>query len=713
MSGHKPDHGGGHGHGHEPSDELTMEQKREMHLARFREIAVSTRAELGPLKAVYVGVDDAGLSEAELLIKRGIENLSDDLLLEKLVDLLSVDQVKSTFRKKMMEMVSVDPARPPDLGHDQLRVMDISLNSNIVSDYSRVNHTEVLMAMNYNMDLATKHWRMARIMDGIVMCSKEFKICDDISPAEIPEKIYDVLKVKGGAQEKTWNLNIENPETGEPVNGLKASLEQFARFMNVYEILKSTGQRMDWKNLVYNFFVKNITGVEIEKEVSGGVKKKIDLADEVPADNFADLSFTTGASGKTGMDDYIKELKKYRAGFQLMESFRYKSENHRENAGHGFMIKLNGVYSYIPISGLMAAEITATDLKKASNKGQAGHPHEVADAEENTGAFVRFNVHKLQQQRNHVKDRSTHSATTARFMQAAVGLQSKETAQTEEIGGKKVVYLGGKNAENSTIIKAMKYTHDGVRKRMGMSELTNEQASDMMFTNVIAPFFLTNPNDWMMCLAVAYDVKGVSSAGDLRTGIIQSISRDEWADFEIKIMAKDVLRSKHNAGSGEIKELRFTSYRQFADYAKARLHEGDIDQRIEFSEITEKPIEKVSIKESEFNLLNNGLFAKIFPPEVLSQLDAIKDDTKFDEFKIKLIKNGLTEEVTLKDYLSNKLETMMQTADDGKTLAEFLGGDVVIDASKTDEHGNFANDIMRKILGAMLDGNQRKKLLKK
>lgn len=433
--------------------------------------------------------------------------------------------------------------------------------ANETSNYSRINFLEVMVAFNYNRNYAVKHLRMSKVMDGITLCSKEFGICEGLSAGGIEEKIYNVIR-NGKSGEKNIKVNVENPEDGK-VEVKEVSLNDFGQFMDIYEFNKSLGaERLSYKTLIFNFF----SGSELK---AGGV----DLKSQIVSDNLNDIDIA----------DYLKTIKKHRVGFETLEEFRYASENHRENAGHAFkVIMADGSSVTIPVSGRMAAEITAADMRKGS-KGAGGHPHEVGDLSEETGTMVRYRYRDLRTNRRELTDANKHSQTNSRFARMAMGLDSEgvgmEVGETE---GKKIIYLGGKMGKDgekpSGMVAGMHAHHDKIRKLAHLDALTDKQAADLFMTDVIAPIFLNNEDDWLMCLASVYNVGGTKSSITKKSILTKKKPTDLWEDFELKIVCKDFDKPGNPVG-----EVTFTGFKQLKDYIMKRFNNGEIDQKIDIT----------------------------------------------------------------------------------------------------------------------------------
>lgn len=546
-------------------------------------------------------------------------------------------------------------------------LLKMGIGSNITMDYSRINLTETLLAFNFDKELAVQHWRMARIMDGITVCAKEFGICDGIGPMDVPGKIYAPLMSENGVKKKNWQLRLPNihDEEGDKII-VHASLEDFSHFMGIYEANKGLGdKRFPWKELVYNYFTGRKLNFK-EKVGEGDDQKEVikDLSIETPRDDYADF-YSPNEKGEKGIDQYKKGIKKYKSGLQLMESFRYKSANHRENAGHAFFVKLDDGYSYIPLSGRMASEITAGDMRKNSEKGTKGHPHEVGEIDEENGVVVRFRGRDLTQ-RQKIVSAGEHKATNDRFLKMASGLASDEREQTESINvegqSKTVIYLGGQFKEvnnrwapvaRSSIIKGIHHTYDNRRVLMGLPALSDEQASDIFVTDVIAPLFLNNPRDWLMCLAANYRVSGMSAA-DARTGIINSMTRSEWDDFELRIVGKD-------RKDGKIKELSFTGFAALNDYIRWRYKAGDVDQNLEIgaSPSESKPL---ADKTPEQITAIKKIFADIFGDKYEKMMEIIREEDKPTEMEVELPALGTTFKAykgKLGDLMKERLKVLL------------------------------------------------------
>jgi hypothetical protein len=91
------------------------------------------------------------------------------------------------------------------------------LGSNAVMNYSKINFTEMLVATGFDLKFAVTHWRLSKIIDGIILCAREFKICNSsVSHDEIPNKIYSQLKKTGGVSEPYWRVELVVPGSNPP-----------------------------------------------------------------------------------------------------------------------------------------------------------------------------------------------------------------------------------------------------------------------------------------------------------------------------------------------------------------------------------------------------------------------------------------------------------------------------------------------------------------
>ena len=581
------------------------------------------------------------------------------------------------------------------LGDKKYRMLFMNLGANLTMNYSRINITETLLAFNFDREHTLNHWRMARAIDGMVMCTKELKICDAIgSPVDIPKSIYATIR-DGKAQEKQWPLkNIKDPD-GKEVEGLKASLADFANFQNLYDNHRAltTGGRLKLDDLVYQFFA----GLPIEMEEQSGVYKKkadgtvekddkgvkqfeidpatgevkmetikIDLRAQSEKDDFSDIN----------IKEYLAAIQRNQTGFQFLGTFRYTSSGHRENAAQSYFVEKGweGLIEspvpaalWIPNSGRLSAEVSSSDLRKMEKVGPDGHPHEVSEIDEQNGSAVRFRFHDLSTQRRNIGSAQEHTRTNIRLYRMAVGLSSEETGHVEseksEKGIKKKIYLGGKfdklqETTGSTIIKSMRFHYDKIREEMGLSRLTDAQAADMMVTDVIAPFFFNNRNDWLMCLAMAYDVSGTGKSGNKRLAITGSLDLQEWADFELHLVGKDVpcdVPSPGSDGNGRIKELTFKNYRQLESYLHARFQSGDYDQNLgEIPPKAEPPPPDDGTKKSFEGKIDpenkkhvkaiKALFSEMFEkPDGSQMLKLFRDTKNIADFEIEAQIKGTAE----------------------------------------------------------------------
>ncbi len=467
----------------------------------------------------------------------------------------------------------------------------LDLLTNSTADYSRINLTEIFIAFNFDANQTATHWRLAKIMDGIAMCSGEFHILEDnLSPGKIPEKIYDVIRA-GDVSEPTWAISVANPKNPEgEKEKFKASLTDFAYLVDTLKANRELGlYRIPINELLYKFFKGEdiVTRPIVEKNEAGKVfgKKTLNLRGQAinPRDSYA-------GQDAIDIEAYIKYVKKSQTGMQQVGDWRYDSDKHRELAAQTYLARLEGGIYWIPNSGRLAAEVSNEDLQKSSADGGKaainGQPQEVGEMEESqTGNIVRFRMRDLVQ-RNVGGTVQSLSGTTRRMHKAMMGLNLKEEAAkvfsekvdvpnpdgSSEKKETKVVYLCGNDerGRSGDIIKAMHVHYDKAMKKSRGFGLSNDEAYDLALVDVFAPCILNNANDWLIALAKVYpDIGG----GSGERGIVQNPNK---FNFLLRIKCYDPEEDR-------IRWQDFHGFNDLLKYIRDRVKLGHIDQPIEES----------------------------------------------------------------------------------------------------------------------------------
>ncbi len=440
---------------------------------------------------------------------------------------------------------------------------------NPVMDYNRMNSLEVFLAFKCDTHHSTTHWRVAKIMEGITVCSDQLKIVDPISPTSVPKDIYEPLE-EGKVNEKNIQVRLKNPDNEENVPAVRASLSDFAHFVDLIKTNRELGSyKFDMYRLAFNYF----TGRDLKRIVKTKKEgeKVIDiLSDDInPRDDYKDLD----------VKGYLEFMKKdeVQAGLQLLAEWRYESDGHREMAGQAVEIQTGSSPAdalFIPLCGRMASRITMSDLLKQDKSGMMGQPQEVAECEEKTtGAFIYFSLQDLAQRRRGGDIRNI--TKSQRMSKAMCGLtlneeaygQIETTVDEKTRKEKKIVYLCGKKLDGN-IITSMKTRYNESMKRVRGFGLKDPEAADMVVTDVFIPCILNNPNDWLTAISVAYGVGGNKGAQSLLQ------NREVFQGFELRIMC----RNMDKPPDYPIEWKTFKGFLEVQDYIEKRIGAGHIDQ---------------------------------------------------------------------------------------------------------------------------------------
>ncbi len=449
------------------------------------------------------------------------------------------------------------------------------------ANYTRINLTETFTLFDFDVRSTITHWRLAKIMDGITMCQSELNLAvvnkaegGGFSAGRIPELIYNPVK-NGKADEDDWEVTVRDPEAVGAEKTCKASLADFAHFVDVVELNKSLGvNRISLDKLAYLYFsgLSIVTEVDLsEEEYEEVLKQNPGLSEDQKKLLRTDVIDLLGQGINprdsylfVDVDGYVERVKDSQAGMQMMGEWRFSSEGHREVGGHAQLLDIDGGQFWAPVSGRISAHTTLGDLQKQDGKGMKGQPQELGDMdEEKSGAIIRFRLADLAQRRQGSDVRKVDK--TQRLAKAMVGLTTSEDAlaQTKEVDGKKHVFICGEHLTGA-IIGGMQYHHDAASKRVRGRSLSKEEASDYVLLDVIAPCILNNPNDWRAAMADTFAVgkKGAQSV----------LQQDSFDGFVLHITCYDPETKKM------VKNRPFTSFAELLEYIYSRVRLGHVDQ---------------------------------------------------------------------------------------------------------------------------------------
>ena len=445
---------------------------------------------------------------------------------------------------------------------------------NKTMDYSRMNYFEVFSAFNCDVKNSVSHWRMAKIADGMIIASEQLKILkQDIGPSFLAKVIYPMLK-EGRGEEKMWKIQLINPkdksEPPKPVDAPPASLADFAHLVDMMKFNRELGvNKMNLNQLVFDYFMGNKLGVVIDE---GQKKIEVDFRDNKlnPYDDMSDID----------IDSYMARVldTNTQNSLQLNDSFRYTSDGHREMAGHALQMQYGSYFgetAFMPLSGLMANKITMGDLLKQEKNGMMGQPQEIAECEEDqTGAFIRFNLVDLQQRQRGGDIKNTQK--TQRMSKAMVGLTLLENAKSQiktvldpdTKKDKYLIHIGGKNLDGK-IIKGMQLRYKESSLAVRGRELNEKEAADIVLTDVLIPCVANNPNDWLTAVVKTYGVGGKKGSQTLLN------DRDAFQDFEIVLWGRDMTKPPDYP---IVKLPPFKGFNSLWKYMCQRIDAGHVDQ---------------------------------------------------------------------------------------------------------------------------------------
>jgi len=434
---------------------------------------------------------------------------------------------------------------------------------NQTSDPNKVADVEILMVSGYDTDLVVMHHRVRDLLEANVKWNGVlFKGFD------APKDIYD--KIDGHLPMTVELLD----EDGKGTKVFK-DLREMAQLLRMEEHNGYLGtHRLKTEELRKKF----LAGEDLTVSV-GGEKGVVDLRAVCKFDDLKDFDF----------EDYLARIKENQIGFQWLGGTRDQAlqKHHIENGSHTLFvdtgrIKANGnrEYLWMPVSATLAAEDARVDLPKTTLPFRAeGHVHEVAQYCEDNGTTVGFDSRLLKMHRGEVSLRD-HNKTNTRMNHAAVGLAAKE--EMKIVSDQPIVCPDGETrnlnvavigaGRRGKIYEGMHKTYDQAMLKVRGQKLTDQEADDLIFTRVIAPFIINNAKDWLMCFAKSAAAgTGYSAEKAVITG------GENWMDygkkegrrgFCVAVPCKD--------GDSETGLRYFFNYNELINYVNERIKAGDI-----------------------------------------------------------------------------------------------------------------------------------------
>ncbi len=538
---------------------------------------------------------------------------------------------------------------------------------NITTDQNKIADAEILLVTGGDLEFLLMHHRVRDLLEAnAVWNGVLFK-----GYAE-PEDIYKRLEEKAP-------MPVELSDG----SGQKVDLRDMARLLRIEEKNRYLGnKKIPTDELRRRFFAKG--DLKVEEIIVDG--KPLDLNTLCKKDDLADFDF----------EKYIDKIEENQIGFQYLGELRDEVlvKHHIENASHTLFIptgkiRYNGKpeYRFMPVSGTIAARDARADLQKQDAAFKAaGHVHEFGNYCETNGTTVKIDPQLLKQHREQVSLRQIER-TLPRTFRAAVGLEREEEMTIisdsevkghEDKGKMNIAVIGGNNRKGK-IYKGLHDTYDKAMQETRGYGLTDQEADDLIFTDIIAPFIYANPTDWLMCFAKSASALGYKA----EKAVVQG--GDQWDQyggkdkegnqrggqkFCVAIPSKDGLKY-------------FFNYGELINYVNERIGAGDIegiksDVRVTYAGMTQAQADQESQDKTEDEIAAEqgeiesmlpkpqksfvALMKKIFKKDVETVLQNFADNGA----DAAIVVNGKTE--IFSKYLKDQLRSQ-----DFKEITEIVG----------------------------------------
>ncbi|MBU1613230.1 hypothetical protein KKC87_02255, partial [Patescibacteria group bacterium] len=411
----------------------------------------------------------------------------------------------------------------------------------------RINNVELLGVTAFDTKFTNLHNRVSSILEANASLAHRLK-----TKATIAQIYHDI--------DHGRSILVTRAD------GEKVDLRHLARFVEMKKLNLFMGKYKISDDVLEDKFFNNEA---IEVTLENG--RMIDFWKACPLDDLEGFDF----------DEYMRKIKKNQPGLQWMGGLKAdaQAKKHVENAGHAQFVEThevdpetgNAIYLWVPVSETMSIANARGDVPKDNARSRAGgHVHEVGWYNEDTGVTVKFDPKLLEIHRSGIDIRS-HEATNKRMWNASIGLNQYEQAsilsnQVVEGQTLNVLCIGGAEREGA-VYKALKGSYDKTMKKVRGYGLLDDEADDMILTDIIAPFILNDQLDWTMCLAKA-------AGSTLSYGKTQAYSQDggNWAKtfkFCIRIRCKDI-------ETGNVRKQDFFSMDELIQYINKRVKNGDI-----------------------------------------------------------------------------------------------------------------------------------------
>ncbi|OGH89980.1 MAG: hypothetical protein A2537_02560 [Candidatus Magasanikbacteria bacterium RIFOXYD2_FULL_36_9] len=561
---------------------------------------------------------------------------------------------------------------------------------NITSDTSKVIDAQLLNVSGYDIEFVKQHHRVRDLNETVARWSG--KLFKGLAGS------VDVFT----ALDKRMPMEIKLLDDDRKETDKKMDLRELAPLIKILEYNDYLGEYgFNQDDLIKKFLAGEDLVVFVPKmeqtingkwqESSSGEKEIINLRSQAPVDNMKDFSF----------DDYINKIKKYQIGFQWLGGLKDQAlaKSHIENGSHTLFVETGRTtaygfkeYLWMPTCTTSTVLNSRGDVPKTSISSRAkGHVHEVGRFSEANGTTVEFFSDLLKIHRGEIGVRD-HNQTNARMNHAAVALEQTEEMQVlqnkeVEINGVKrkmsVAVIG--NSRKGKIYDGMHANYDEGMKKIRGYGITDEEADDLIFSRIIAPFIYNNSMDWLMCFAKA---AGSNFGYSPEKAVVKG--GQSWSDygkegFCVAIPCKD--------GDPETGLKYFFDFNQLIEYVNDRIAQGDIigvakTQKIqEFSGLTEKQVKDATEDstsdededdEFEFTPEKGRFVYEIFSEIFGGDVGTVLEEYKRNGAAAKVTFGGSTKklkELLIEQFKNRQFDQIIQiTGESGQHGAKYLIG---------------------------------------
>ncbi len=462
---------------------------------------------------------------------------------------------------------------------------------NDTSDLDKINDVELLMASGYNLKFIQRHHAVGQLLDAAGELAAEKRI-EGVSVQDIYQALHH-----GAEKIRTVGLGAD----GEP-DGRSIDLFVYAQWRKAKKYITTIMGAEDrdallqqyggsWDTMEEDFLDQTKPDFSVtitQRDKDGALKTWGKSNQPIKVVENLKLMLKKPSISADDFDSYYATIQKCQPSLQYLGTLRDKSidGHHAENSGHAQMMKgLEGEYTYLPMTGRMAALYTRGDVAKTTPRHRAeGHPHEIGYYEENTSTCVGFEAEALRIWRREVTDYQVHQATKPRTLNNLMALSSQEAAMVDKQEhtmwfGKKVTKDG--KVKTGKIYDGMRLHYDEMLKKERGYGITEIEIGDKIMTDIIAVHFVVNPRDWVMTFG---KVSGFYDARDITSGT-KALDEDKVGRPVLVFYAKHpVGQTDFTRDSGDLQpgmpseygEIHIRGFTALAKYVKWRVDSGDV-----------------------------------------------------------------------------------------------------------------------------------------